>query len=149
MLLILPLDITFPLKTKKARVVKYSLNEFLVDLSDKSWGNKRKPNHAYQHKAKKYLQDLVKEQIKDLPPLDTLKRKEIVLTIYRGSNRGMDVIDNPAILIKFAMDVVKVKHVEDDNWRYFKRTIMQDGGLDRENPRAELLIRDVDDDGMD
>ncbi len=147
MLLILPLDVTFPLKTKKDRVVKYSLNEFLLDLSDKSWNNSsRKPNHAYQFKAKKHLVAIVKEQLKDLPPLNTSKRKEVVLTIYRGNNRAMDVIDNPAVLIKFAMDVVKLNHAPDDNWRYFKRSIMQDGGLDRENPRAELLIRDVTDD---
>lgn len=146
MLLTLPLSVTFPLKTKKDRVVRYSLNEFLVDLSDKSWNSKRKPNHAYQFKAKKHLQDLVKEQIKDMPALDMTKRKEVVLTIFRGNNRAIDVIDNIVILIKFAIDVVKINHITDDNFKYFKRSIMQDGGLDRKNPRAELLIRDVDDD---
>ena len=146
MLLILPLSVTFPLKTKKDRTVKYSLNEFLLDLSDKSWNNARKPNHAYQFKAKKHLQDIVKGQLATMPPLDMTKRKEVILTIFRGNNRGMDVVDNPVVLIKFAMDIVKINHAEDDNWKYFKRSIMQDGGLDRENPRAELLIKDVEDD---
>jgi hypothetical protein len=61
-----------------------------------------------------------------MPPLDMTKRKEVILTIFRANNRGIDVIDNPVVLIKFALDIVKINHVEDDNWRYFKRSIMQD-----------------------
>lgn len=144
MLLILPLSVTFPLKTKKDRVVKYSLNEFLLDLSDKSWNNNsRKPNHAYQYKAKKYLQDIVKEQLKDMPPLSAPFPRKVTLTIYRASNAHMDIIDNPVMLIKFAMDIVKISHCPDDDWRYFKTSTMTDGGLDRKNPRAELLIEDI------
>lgn len=143
MLLILPLSVTFPLKTKKDRVVKYSLNEFLVDLSDKSWNNSRKPNHAYQHMAKKYLQDIVKAQIANLEPLSGAWPKKVTLTIYRASNAHMDVIDNPVMLIKFAMDVVKIDHCPDDDWRYFSESTMRDGGLDKANPRAELLIEDL------
>ena len=118
----------------------------MLDLSDRSWNNARKPNHAYQFKAKKHLQDIVAGQLATMAPLDMTKRKEVILTIFRANNRGMDVVDNPVVLIKFAMDIVKINHAEDDNWKYFKRSIMQDGGLDRKNPRAELLIKDVEDD---
>lgn len=140
MKLILPLSVTFPLKTKKDRHVKYSLNEFLVDLSDASWNNKRKPNHAYQRNAKKHLQDLVREQLKDMEPLGEPWPKKVVLTIYRDSNRRMDIIDNPVVLTKFAMDVVKEKHAPEDDWRYFSESTIRDGGVDKENPRAELEI---------
>ena len=143
MLLTLPLSVTFPLKTKKDRTVKYSLNEFLLDLSDKSWNNARKPNHAYQFKAKRHLQDIVKSQLATMPPLDMTKRKEVILTIFRGNNRATDVIDNPVVLIKFAMDIVKINHAPDDDWRYFSQCEIVDGGLDRANPRAELLIEDI------
>lgn len=146
MLLTLPLSVTFPLKTKKDRTVKYSLNEFLLDLSDKSWNNARKPNHAYQFKAKRHLQEIVKSQLATIEPLDMTKRKEVILTVFRADNRCMDVIDNPVVLIKFALDIVKINHIIDDNWKYFKRSIMQDGGVDKGNPRAELLIKDVEDD---
>ena len=143
MLLILPLSITFPLKTKKDRTVKYSLNEFMLDLSDKSWNNTRKPNHAYQFKAKKYLQDIVKNQLSTENPLTDPWPKKVTLTIFRASNMHMDIIDNPVVLIKFAMDVVKINHAPDDYWAYFSESTMRDGGLDKTNPRAELLIEDI------
>lgn len=143
MLLILPLDVTFPRKTKKDRVVKYSLNEFLLDLSDQSWNNTRKPNHAYQLKAKKYLQDIVKNQLSTEKPLTDPWPKKVTLTIFRASNMHMDVIDNPVVLIKFAMDIVKIAHAPDDYWAYFSESTMRDGGLDKTNPRAELLIEDI------
>lgn len=143
MLLTLPLSITFPLKTKKDRTVKYSLNEFMLDLSDKSWNNTRKPNHAYQLKAKKYLQDIVKNQLSTENPLSGPWPKKITLTIFRASNMHMDIIDNPVVLIKFAMDIVKISHAPDDYWAYFSESTMRDGGLDKTNPRAELLIEDI------
>lgn len=142
MKLILPLTVTFPLKTKKDRVVKYSLNEFLVDLSDTSWGNKRKPNHAYQRKAKKHMQELVAEQLAVQPELIEPWPKKIQLTVYRDSNRRMD-IDNTSIIVKFAMDVVKIEHCPEDDWRYFSEVTLKDGGLDKLNPRAELEILEI------
>ena len=143
MLLTLPLSVTFPLKTKKDRIVKYSLNEFMLDLSDKSWNNTRKPNHAYQFKAKRHLQDIVKSQLATIEPLTAPFPKRVCLTIFRASNAHMDIVDNPVVLIKFAMDIVKINHAPDDDWRYFSQCEIIDGGLDRANPRAELLIEDI------
>ena len=41
------------------------------------------------------------------------------------------------------MDVVKITHAPDDYWAYFSESTMRDGGLDKANPRAELLIEDI------
>ena len=141
MKLILPLAMDFALKTKKDRHVKYSLNEFMLDLSDTGrTKNGKLPNHYYQKKAKQSLQTIVQEQLKDMEPLEAPWPKKVVLTIYRGSNRRMDIIDNPVVLIKFAMDIIKIKHAPEDDWRYFNESTIRDGGLDKENPRAELEI---------
>lgn len=140
MKLILPLSIDFPLRTKKAKHVKYSLNHFLMDLSGKSFEKVRKPNHHYQKAAKDALQHEVASQLQSMDPLEGPWPKKVILTIYRGSNRHMDVIDNPSIITKFAMDIVKINHAPDDDFRYFSECTMRDGGLDKENPRAELEI---------
>ena len=139
MKLILPLDINFPLKTKKDKHVKFSLNDFLCNMSEKPV----KANNYYQRKAKEYLQDLVADQLLSYEPLEPPFPKKVVLTIYRGSNRRMDIIDNPVILIKFAMDIVKINHVDDDDFRFFSESVIRDGGLDKENARAELEIVDL------
>lgn len=115
----------------------------MLDLSDKSWNNTRKPNHAYQFKAKRHLQDIVKNQLSTENPLSDPWPKRVCLTIFRASNAHMDIIDNPVVLIKFAMDIVKINHAPDDDWRYFSQCEIVDGGLDRANPRAELLIEDI------
>lgn len=142
--LILPLDINFQLKTKKDRKISFSLNSFLLDLSDKSYSQKRKISHHYEKTAKKHLQDICRQQLFDIP-VNVFKDAEyplkVELTIYRGSNRQSDM-DNYAIIVKFAMDVVKESHIPDDNWRYIREIIIKDGGLDRENPRAELVIHE-------
>ena len=141
--IILPLHVEFPLIRKKNRKVSFSWNSFMLDLSDKS--SRYKPNHFYEKKAKKQLQDIVRDQLMDITPVDFDKTEwplKAKLTVYRVSNRRVD-IDNFGVLIKFALDVLKEEHLPDDNFKYISSIEIVDGGLDRESPRAELDVCDI------
>jgi hypothetical protein len=62
-------------------------------------------------------------------------------TIFFPDNRAADLGNIGAIVDKFTSDcLTKYGYIEDDNRRIVKRISFDDGGIDRENPRAELEL---------
>ncbi len=84
----------------------------------------------------------VTQQLHGIKPITEYPVK-VVITIYRGSNRGSDV-GNTSIIEKYATDaIVQAKVLQDDSWKYIQSIQFQDGGLDKANPRAEYCISGV------
>lgn len=80
----------------------------------------------------------VKGQLKDLEPIT--EKCHINLTIYRDSNRLLD-IQNFTILEKFTTDaIVKAGILIDDNWKHITGVTIIDGGKSSEPMGVYELI---------
>lgn len=135
----LPLCYKHPRRGKTPKNVTFSLNSYIIGMTDRA--TKWASNHYYEYLAKKYLQRVTREALIDLPELQPPFPKKVLLTIYRGSNTLIDM-DNTGIIIKFAQDVIKEKHIPEDNFRFISNVEQCDGGLKRGNPHALLQIFD-------
>lgn len=108
----------------------------MINLSEKFF---KKPNYYYQKRAKETLQKDVRKQLESQEVLEGPFPMGVELNIYRDSNRRMD-LDNTAVLLKFALDEIKLSHIPDDDFRYIGEINIVDKGVDKENPRAELIF---------
>lgn len=67
---------------------------------------------------------------------------EITYIIYPPTKRKYDISNIGSIVDKFACDaLVKCGVLIDDNYEYVVRITYKHGGVDKENPRAEMLLR--------
>ena len=106
-------------------------------------------NYHYQilNKMKKYMHQWVKDnqpkQLKITPPV------ELTYTIYRSSKRRVDLLNVGSIVDKMVSDaIVLIGILPDDNTDYIKRVTFIDGGVDKQNPRADLIIKTIKDKKM-
>lgn len=68
---------------------------------------------------------------------------EIEFTLYKGSKRKIDRANVLSIHEKFFCDaMVDLGCIEDDNDDYIYSTKYITGGLDKKNPRVEILIKE-------
>lgn len=74
-------------------------------------------------------------------PVEPSKLCRLHYTIYFRDNRAADLMNVGAVVDKFASDcLTEFGYIEDDNRRILKKVSFEDGGIDRENPRAELIL---------
>jgi hypothetical protein len=65
----------------------------------------------------------------------------LTYTYYAKSKRRIDVSNPCSIIDKFACDaLVKAEILEDDSFKQIKEVVYRFGGVDKENPRCELVI---------
>lgn len=68
----------------------------------------------------------------------------ISLVYYKGSNRRSDRANVLSIHEKFFCDaLVEAGCIPDDNDIYIKQTTYLSGGIDRRNPRVEIIIEEL------
>ena len=133
--LILPLEVFYSKKKK-----------FILNLN-----NYRNAHYRVLSIAKKtYSDDLVemiknlfiKEKWDDIPRFDNPVDLEYVY--YAKSNRRVDVSNPCSIIDKFTCDaLVRVGILEDDSSKQIKSINYVYGGVDKENPRCRLTIKEV------
>ena len=133
--LILPLEVFYSKKKK-----------FILNLN-----NYRNAHYRVLSIAKKtYSDDLVemiknlfiKEKWDDIPRFDNPVDLEYVY--YAKSNRRVDVSNPCSIIDKFTCDaLVRVGILEDDSSKQIKKVIYKYGGVDKENPRCRLTIKEI------
>jgi len=69
----------------------------------------------------------------------------LTYTYYAKSKRRLDVSNPCSIIDKFTCDaLVKAEVLEDDSSKQIKQVIYKYGGIDKENPRCELVIKKID-----
>ena len=89
--------------------------------------------------AKKiYSEDLV-EKIQDLPKFSEPVR--LTYTYYARSNRRLDISNPCSVIDKFACDaLVKAGIIQDDDFKQVKEVVYKFGGVDKDDPRCELMV---------
>jgi hypothetical protein len=121
---IMPLEV----RQSKKKMFKLNMNIF------------RNSHYRTLSKAKIDFADIFAEKYGQNPgePL-TLCRQEY--TIFFPNNRDADVMNIGAVTEKFTSDcLVKYGWIKDDNRRILKGVMFWDGGVDRDNPRAEIML---------
>lgn len=139
MKLLLPLSVIIPRKTKEDRKVMLNLNIY------------RNLHHMTNNQAKAiFKDDLATMMIYDYHW--DIKRPELLLkapyrftyTLYQQSGRATDVANVLSIVDKFTCDaLVELAVLPDDNHKIVKEVVYRYGGVDKENPRAELEIESL------
>ena len=70
---------------------------------------------------------------------------QITFVLYKSSKRRTDRANQCCIHEKFFCDaLVELGCLEDDNDNYIVRSIYETGGIDRENPRMDIIIEELD-----
>ena len=92
-------------------------------------------------KAKDAYSELMSEPVKELP---WFNRIEIRYILFTGSKRKVDVSYICAIVDKFFCDVLtKEKKLSDDNYSILPKVSYEFGGIDVNNPRVEIYIKEL------
>lgn len=82
------------------------------------------------------------KQIEALPVLDKV---EIELHIYARDRRLFDIGNVGSIHEKFFLDaLVELGKLPDDTYKYIAKTTTQFMGIDKENPRVEIIIKELE-----
>ena len=70
---------------------------------------------------------------------------EVEYLYWHGNNRRHDIMNIISVIDKFAMDsIVDSGVIEDDNTTIIKRYVIEAMGVDKDNPRAEIRIRKME-----
>jgi len=99
----------------------------------------RNSHYQVNNKIKKYIEEIVAVKCKGKttpdPPL------KLTYRIFRKSRRKADLANIGSVLDKFVSDgLVLCGVIPDDNTNIIKCVVFEDGGVDKANPRADLLI---------
>jgi Holliday junction resolvase RusA-like endonuclease len=119
----LPLEIHYSKKKK-----------FILNLN-----NYRNAHYRVLSTAKKLYSD---ELVPRLEEFDSFSEPvSLTYTYYARSKRRLDVSNPCSIIDKFACDaLVKAEILEDDSFNQIKQVVYKFGGVDKDNPRCELVI---------
>lgn len=125
----LPLTVTVPRKTKAGK--KYSLNL----NSYRNW-------YSHESNALKVLyKGIVAEALKTSEGEMGKPPYLFQYTIFAPTRRLFDLGNVGSIVQKFTDDaLMELGLLEDDNYAFVRKVEYCFGGIDKENPRAELLI---------
>jgi len=99
----------------------------------------RNLHYQTSNKIKKAVHKWVASNDSFLPVLKPPLQFEY--TIYRKTKRKTDLGNIGSVLDKFIADgLVHIGFIEDDNTDIIKKICFIDGGVDKHNPRADLII---------
>ena len=127
--IISPLFVTLPRKTVKDKRIALNMNTY------------RKLHHRISNDAKKAYSEALREQLKDLSIQTPV---EVTYKVYKASKRRLDKMNVISVVSKFLLDsITDYGCWEDDNDDYVKTETILPTELDRENPRVEIIIKEI------
>lgn len=127
--IISPLFITLPRKTVKDKRIALNMNTY------------RNLHHRISNDAKKAYSEALREQLEGLSIQTPV---EVTYKVYKGSKRRLDKMNVVSVVSKFLLDsITEYGCWEDDNDDYVKKEIIMPTELDRENPRVEIIIKEI------
>lgn len=99
--------------------------------------------HFYElNKAKETFHKYIGQLLEGIPEL---QRIMVIYTLFVGTKRRVDISNICSIVDKFFCDTLTEKKViPDDSYDVLQEVIYRFGGFDKENPRVEALIVDLD-----
>ena len=129
MIISVPLFVVLPRKTMQDKKVIINLNNY------RNWNFI--VNNIIKKKYKEQLENV-------LAPLKLKTPIKLTFKLYRASNRITDRANVLSIHEKFFCDALTEWNcIEDDSDEYIQETKYITGGLDKENPRVEIIIEET------
>lgn len=129
--IISPLFVDLPRKTKKDKRIYLNLNVY------------RNLNSFVNGDAKDIYNGILKEQLEAIEKFK--KPVDITFVLFKGSKRKIDRANILSIVEKFFCDsLVKFNCLEDDCDDYISETHYRTGGIDRDHPRVEIEIKEIE-----
>ena len=127
--IISPLFVTLPRKTVKDKRIALNMNTY------------RNLHHRISNDAKKVYSEALREQLRNLSIQTPV---EVTYKVYKGSKRRLDKMNVISVVSKFLLDsITDYGCWEDDNDDYVKTETILPTELDRENPRVEIIIKEI------
>ena len=127
--IISPLFVTLPRKTVKDKRIALNMNTY------------RNLHHRISNDAKKAYSEALREQLEDLSIQTPV---EVTYKVYKASKRRLDKMNVISVVSKFLLDsITDYGCWEDDNDDYVKTETILPTELDRENPRVEIIIKEI------
>ena len=127
--IISPLFVTLPRKTVKDKRIALNMNTY------------RNLHHRISNDAKKAYSEALREQLRNLTIQTPV---EVTYKVYKGSKRRLDKMNVISVVSKFLLDsITDYGCWEDDNDDYVKTETILPTELDRENPRVEIIIKEI------
>lgn len=115
-----------------------------VSKKKKFYLNLNQYRNAHHHtlaKAKVNYHDILEPLLAHLPRFD---RIELTYTLFPGTRQLCDVSNICTIVDKFFSDsLVSCKKIEDDNLEFVPSVRFRYGGVDKFNPRVEVVIEPI------
>ena len=123
------MEIDLPLEVFYSKKKKFILN----------LNNYRNAHYRVLSIAKKLYTDNLIPRLEDFGTFS--EPVTLTYTYYARSNRRLDISNPCSIIDKFACDaLVKAEILEDDSFNQIKAVVYKFGGVDKDNPRCELVI---------
>lgn len=98
-------------------------------------------HYRLSNQMKKLFKIIVADDIRQLNKVVNPCR--VTYTIYYPTKRVFDIDNVGSIVTKFTHDaLVELEILEDDNYNYIYEIVYRFGGIDKENPRCEVLIEE-------
>ena len=127
--IISPLFVTLPRKTVKDKRISLNMNTY------------RNLHHRISNDAKKAYSEALREQLEGLSIQTPV---EVTYKVYKASKRRLDKMNVISVVSKFLLDsITEYGCWEDDNDDYVKKETIMPTELDRENPRVEIIIKEI------
>lgn len=103
--------------------------------------NYRNGHFFVLNKAKQLLKEFIQPQLINIPKLNKIRLR---YTLFKNDNRKCDVNNICTVADKFFCDaLVEAGKLEDDNYDYLPLSVFRWGGIDKDNPRIEVEIKDI------
>lgn len=119
----------------KRKMLRLNLNEY------------RNTHYRILNNAKINYKEYMKEQIQKAKKMD---RALFVYTVYPGSRRSFDIGNICCIHEKFFEDAfVELGKMEDDNANFLPIVVYLYGGIDKDNPRVDIEVMELEDKSID
>lgn len=107
-----------------------------------SMNSYNKWHYQTKSKIKKLFTELAVEKLQDIPKSANII--ELTYTVYRGDAHSYDLMNVVSVFDKFFEDsLTAAKVISDDNYKVVRKITAIPGGIDRENPRVEIRIREI------
>ena len=127
--IISPLFVTLPRKTVKDKRIALNMNTY------------RNLHHRISNDAKKAYSEALREQLEGLSIQTPV---EVTYKVFKASKRRLDKMNVISVVSKFLLDsITEYGCWEDDNDDYVKTETILPTELDRENPRVEIMIKEI------
>lgn len=105
--------------------------------------NYRNWHFQLKNELKRKFQTVIAEDVRQLGDIHPPCR--ITYEIFYPTKRKFDIDNIGSVLCKFTQDaLVEQEILDDDNYEIVKEIVFKFGGIDKDNPRCEVYIEELD-----